>query len=204
VFWISSILVWRPLCGHPERGFSPSGAPTRAESSDRSDQIDHQKRLCVAMEKWSRDINAAQLDRADNIGGNFKDSLGTALSRSRLQAWRQDDAACTPTWQKPLFFTPKCHGMDDGTTDGCSARRPQSNWPRPKDSGAAFAKTALQMRRADDGFEVRAFRRQRTGLVRWPLPESLNRFRIRPPEICRLRLAPVSGISALPEMWPSG
>ena len=24
------------------------------------------------------------------------------------------------------------------------------------------------------------------------------------PEICRLRLAPASGISALPELWPSG
>ena len=32
------------------------------------------------------------------------------------------------------------------------------------------------------------------------LPQSLNGWS----EICRLRLAPASGISALPEMWPSG
>jgi hypothetical protein len=31
-----------------------------------------------------------------------------------------------------------------------------------------------------------------------------KRPEIRQPQICRLRLAPASGISALPEMWPSG
>jgi hypothetical protein len=34
--------------------------------------------------------------------------------------------------------------------------------------------------------------------------ETLNRPRIRQPQICRLRLAPTSGISALTELWPSG
>jgi hypothetical protein len=33
---------------------------------------------------------------------------------------------------------------------------------------------------------------------------SLNGLRIRQRQICRLRLAPASGISALPELWPSG
>jgi hypothetical protein len=38
----------------------------------------------------------------------------------------------------------------------------------------------------------------------WESAETLNRPRIRQRQICRLRLAPTSGISALPEMWPSG
>jgi hypothetical protein len=57
----------------------------------------------------TRDIHAAQLDRDDNIGGNFTDSLRIALSRSGSQARRQDDTARLPALQKPLFFGPQCH-----------------------------------------------------------------------------------------------
>jgi hypothetical protein len=187
--------------------FAPRRAPNRATAAaipPQNDALDDRRRKLSPRRRYHRAND--RCFAASNAAA--KDTSPTAQCCFRSRMLHRDSDPLTMSTRKPLFcrlgtLFKFCIVIVNARASRAAAiefdRLAHSQITRLRDRRKRSSNYAAAQPRGA------TFRLQLQALAcKHRLERSDSEPGIRRPEICRLRLASASGISALPEMWPSG